>query len=77
MDKIENKKRISISRDEQEQFVTGNPMPADVIESYIWFAVENSSGGVLYLFTDELDIAADMARKAGLNDLAERIVGMG
>jgi len=66
-------KTFLISADEREAFLKGNSMPSDSIESYIWFSFENASGGVVYLFCDELDTAAEMAGKAVLKDLAARI----
>lgn len=64
--------KFTLSMDEREGFLTGYAVPGNYIESYIWFSVECASAGVLYLWPDEVMIAAEMARKAGMPDLAKR-----
>ena len=66
-------KSVTITQAEKEQFLTCNAMPENETEGYIWFAVENTTGGVLYLFDDELQLAAEMARRAGLDGMAARL----
>ena len=66
-------KHIKVNDDDRQAFLTGNSMPAGDLESYIWFSFENATQGVVYLFADELGTAAEMARKAGLEDLAKRL----
>jgi len=65
-------KIVEINQDEKEKFLTANPMPANDLQAYIWFAVENSQT-LLFLFKDELETAAEMAEKAGCSALAHRL----
>lgn len=66
-------KRIEVNGDERETFLAKNSMPGGDIEGYIWFSFENAENGYAYLYHDELETAAAMARRAGLEDLAVRI----
>ena len=65
--------RVEITQDERETFLTGNAMPKDTQESYIWFSIDNAGLGTAYLYRNELQVAASMARAAGLEDFAIRL----
>lgn len=69
--------RTQVSAEEREKFLTGNPMPVTDAQRYIWWSVQNAQAGDAYLFVDELPVAAEMARRVGLVDLAQRIEGAG
>lgn len=64
---------VHITDEEKTKFLAGAQIPEGDDQAYIWFAVDNSVGGVLYLFPDELPIAAEMARNVGLEDLAQKM----
>jgi hypothetical protein len=68
-------KKVSMSDDERETFLEKNDKPetADEARGYIWHAVYSAAHGDVYLFADEMVIAAEMADAAGLHLLAERI----
>ena len=65
-------KNIIVSPEEREGFLTGNSMPANSTEAYIWMAFSTANGSVA-LWIDELELAAEMAERAGLPELAERL----
>lgn len=63
---------VKITDQEKQQFLK-NSAPVNITEAYICFAVQNCIEGLLFLFADELNITAVMARQAGLPEFAERI----
>jgi hypothetical protein len=68
---------IEVSADEREAFLAKNSIPANEAEGFIWFSFSNAECGVVELFSDELTSAAEMARKAGMEELANRILDGG
>ncbi len=64
---------IKVSIVDREHFLTGNSLPKDVVEGYIWFAFQNPSGDYVTLYADEAPQAAIMAEHAGCLELAARL----
>ncbi len=64
---------VYITDEEKARLLDRNRSPKGDAQAYIWFAFANSVCGRVHLFSDELPIAAEMARNAGAEDLAQKV----
>lgn len=67
--------QVRLTNLEIQHFLTGNSIPRDVVEGYIWFAFQNPAGNLVTLYADEVEIAVRMAENAGCPDLASKLRG--
>lgn len=63
---------ISVSAEERDAFLTINAIPQNSAETYAWLAFQAGQGCV-QLYQDEIQVAREMAERAGLHDLAGRL----
>jgi hypothetical protein len=64
---------ITVGEDERAAFLEKNSAPVNEAEGFIWLAFQECNSGIVELFCDELNLAADMARRSGLDELAMRL----
>ena len=72
----ENKKVVvlAVSPKEREQFLERNTSANGLAQGFIWLAFQRSvKSGKVVLYQDELGEAAQMAKMAGLDEIAGRL----
>jgi len=69
--------QVQISQAERDTFLAGNQ--SSVItqtEAFLWMAFEKAQVPWVCLYDDELPVAAEMARRAGMDHLADRLLSV-
>lgn len=66
---------VQVAEEDRQAFLEKNALPKNEIEAYIWFAFEMAKQGFVIMFEDEMAVAAEMADRASLPDLAKTLRG--
>jgi len=69
--------QVQVSQAERDTFLAGNKKSVVTqTEAFLWMAFENAQGSWVCLYSDELPVAAEMARRAGMDSLADRLLSV-
>jgi hypothetical protein len=65
---------FDITPEEREKFLDENDYAENMPQAFVWLAFQRAVNGKVSVYVDEIPLAAEMARRAGLPRLAARLV---